>query len=112
MSGHPIHRVRSFEVLGPNTLRVDFEDGVSRTIDFAVVLQGELFAPLRDPDVFKRVRIDPEVRTLVWPNGADFDPATLHDWPDLLDDLRAMANRWAGAAASDSTQARPLLPQS
>jgi hypothetical protein len=34
---------------------------------------------------------------LVWPNGADFDPATLHDWPDLIDELTAMARRWADA---------------
>jgi len=43
------------------------------------VLAGALFAPLRDPELFRQVRIDPEVQTLVWPNGADYDPATLYD---------------------------------
>jgi hypothetical protein len=57
-------------------------------IDFEPVLHGELYAPLRDPDFFARVALDPEAGTLVWPNGADFDPATLHDWPSLSD--RAM----------------------
>jgi hypothetical protein len=37
-----------------------------------------VFEPLRDPEVFKRFRVDPEFRTLVWPNGADFAPEFLH----------------------------------
>ena len=39
--------------------------------------------PLQDLAVFNQVRLDPEVRTLVWPNDADFDPANLHDWPKI-----------------------------
>jgi len=31
---------------------------------------------------------------LVWPNGADFDPATLHDWPQYFRDLTAFAKKW------------------
>lgn len=36
---------------------------------------------LREPQVLNAVKIDAEAQTLVWPNGADFDPAMLHDWP-------------------------------
>lgn len=92
---HPIHRVQSFEILGPYTLKVQFGDGVTQIINFRPVLEGELYGPLRDPALFKNVQIDPEIYTLVWPNGADFDPATLHDWPQLVDELVAMASRWA-----------------
>ena len=84
---HPIHRGRSFQLVGPYTLDVQFQDGLSHTIDFRPVLEGEMYGPLRDPTVFDRVRLDSEAHTLVWPNGADFDPATLHDWPELRDDL-------------------------
>lgn len=91
---HAIHRVRSFQLVGPLSLRVAFEDGVERTIDFEPVLRGDLYGPLRDPTAFAQVRIDPEVQTLVWPNGADFDPTTLHDWPDLAEAMRAMAEGW------------------
>jgi hypothetical protein len=31
----------------------------------------------------------------VWPNGADFDPATLHDWPEHLEGMKALARQWA-----------------
>ena len=76
---HPIYRVRSFEIVAPYTLLVRFDDNIEQTIDFRPVLAGELYRPLRKLDLFNQVRIDPEVETLVWPNGADFDPATLHD---------------------------------
>jgi hypothetical protein len=91
---HPINRVRDFEVLGPYTLRVTFDDGAAQVIDFQNVLAGELFGPLRDLNLFNRVVIDPEVHTLVWPKGADFDPATLHDWPDKIEALTERARRW------------------
>jgi hypothetical protein len=91
---HPIFRVREFRVVGPYTLRVAFDDGTEQVIDFQPVLAGELFGPLRDVSLFNQVRIDPEVRTLVWGNGADFDPATLHDWPEHVDALAARARKW------------------
>jgi hypothetical protein len=53
---------------------------------------------LRDAALFNQVRIDPEVQTLVWPNGADFDPATLHDWPESSETLAARAQQWGRVA--------------
>ena len=96
---HAIHKVRSFEVVAPYTLCVCFEDGSEQTIDFQPILVGERYGPLLDVGLFNRVEIDPEVRTLVWPNGADFDPATLHDWPDYEVAMREMARRWAPVRA-------------
>ena len=91
---HPIHRVCSFEVVGAYKLRVLFEDNTGQTIDFHPILAGELYGPLRDLKLFNQVRIDSEVHTLVWPNGADFDPATLHDWPTHAPDIAARARLW------------------
>ena len=91
---HPIYRVRSFKIEASYTLRVGFDDSTEQVIDFQPVLAGELFGPLRDLTVFNQVRIDPEVHTLVWPNGADFDPASLHDWPIHAKALAARARLW------------------
>ncbi len=44
--------------------------------------------------MFGQVRIDPEAHTVVWPNGADFDPATLYDWPQHVEELRARVRQW------------------
>ena len=76
-----------------------FEDGTSQEIDLEPMLQGELYGPLRDPELFAQVKIDPEVLTVVWPNGADFDPAILHDWPEHKEPMRNLANQWALASA-------------
>ena len=92
--GHPIYRVRSFEIVGPYALRVRFDDDSEQVIDFQPVLAGEVYGPLRDPALFNQVRIDPEVHTLIWPNGADFDPATLHDWPVHVEALSTQAKKW------------------
>jgi hypothetical protein len=78
---------------------VAFDDGAQRDIDFLLVLAGELYGPLRDPGLFAKVRVDEEVHTLVWPNGADFDPATLHDWSEHVEALAERARRWERAAA-------------
>ncbi len=91
---HPICRVLSFEIVAPHTLRVVFDDATERVIDFEPVLRGELYDPLRDQSLFNRVAIDSEAHTLIWPNGADFDPATLHDWPQCKVAFAEMASHW------------------
>jgi hypothetical protein len=87
--------VTSFDRVGSHILHVEFADGSRQSIDFTPVLAGELYGPLQDPEFFGQVRLDPDVHTLVWPNGADFDPATLHDWPLVVDELAARARVWA-----------------
>jgi hypothetical protein len=77
---HPMVNVTDLAIVGPYTLRIIFDDGTEQTINFEPVLYGYYYAPLRDLDFFNRVRLDPEIHTLVWPNDADFDPATLYNW--------------------------------
>jgi hypothetical protein len=91
---HRVYRVVTFEISAPYTLRVAFDDATEQRIDFRPVLVGEIYAPLRELELFNQVRIDPEVHTLVWPNGADFDPETLHDWPRHAAAFAERAREW------------------
>lgn len=59
-------------------LRLRFDDGSERVVDLSDVLWGPMAEPLRDPDYFRLVRVDPELRTVIWPNGFDLDPDVLH----------------------------------
>jgi Protein of unknown function (DUF2442) len=72
-------KVTRLERLGEYRLRLTFSDAVVGDIDLADELWGEMFEPLRDTVQFNRVSVDPELGTLVWPNGADLDPEGLHD---------------------------------
>lgn len=96
---HPIYRVVSLQIVAPYTLHVTFDDQTLQIIDFHPVLAGKLYAPLRDLSLFNRVQIDPEAHTVVWPNGADFDPATLHDWPKYMESLESLAQKWSSEEA-------------
>lgn len=90
-----MHRVMSFAIAGPHELEIAFDDGVVRRINFLAVLEGALFGPLKDLSIFNTVSLSPEDYTLVWPNGADFDPATLHAWPEVEAEFVQMARSWA-----------------
>ncbi len=81
------HDVVSFTPIKDYVLRVRFDDGAERVIDFEPILFGPLFSPLRDPQIFRRVRIDADLGTLVWPTGADIDPGVLYDWPWHVDTI-------------------------
>jgi hypothetical protein len=61
-------------------LELTFADGKQARLDFKdrVVDRGGVFAALEDQDFFQRVRVDPEVGTLVWPNEVDFCPDVLY----------------------------------
>lgn len=78
---HQIVRVVDFEIVGRYTLRVLFDDETEQIINFEPTLEGHYFGPLRDPNLFCQVRLDSEIHTLVWPNDAAYDPATLYNWP-------------------------------
>ncbi|HRW04919.1 MAG TPA: DUF2442 domain-containing protein [Caldilineaceae bacterium] len=92
---HKLYRVTDFQRISEYTLQVTFNDDTTRVINFRPVLYGEVFGPLRDLALFTQVQLDHNARTLVWPNGADFDPETLHNWDPLA--MAQLGQRWAAA---------------
>lgn len=67
------------QVLGDYRLHLRFEDGVEGVVDLRPHLSFRgVFEPLRDPAFFALVRVDPNLGTVAWPNGADLDPDVLY----------------------------------
>lgn len=66
---------------------LNFSDGFVREIDFEPVLVGDWLGALRDIDLFKRVAVNHDTGTIEWPNGVDFNPVVLHDWPDYVGNI-------------------------
>ena len=64
---------------GGYRLWLRFEDGVEGELDFEPLLSFEgIFAALRDPSYFAQAEAHPDLGTLAWPNGADWDPLVLY----------------------------------
>jgi hypothetical protein len=70
--------IQALEYRGAYRLWLRFNDGVEGEVDLQAQLQGPVFVPLRDPAAFAAARLDPELRTVTWPNGADLAPEFLH----------------------------------
>ena len=76
--GAEVVRIRSVETLGGFRVRLSLSDGSTREVDLGPYLNGPVFEPVRnDPAFFRSVRVDEELGTIVWPNGADIDPDVL-----------------------------------
>ena len=69
-----IIHVAKVEVVGPYSLDLTFDNGIRKRVNLLHELYGEVFQPLRDPAYFAQAYLDPDSRTVTWPNGADLAP--------------------------------------
>ena len=69
-----IIHVTQVEVVGPHSLDLTFDNGIRKRVNLRHELYGEVFQPLRDPAYFAQAYLDPDSRTVTWPNGADLAP--------------------------------------
>jgi hypothetical protein len=60
-------------------VELTFSNGVTGIVDLSGELYGRLFEPLKDINEFRKVRVEPDLSTIVWPNGADLTPDHLYD---------------------------------
>lgn len=91
---HPIYKISNAKVLSDYNIEITFRDGVKKNINLEPVLHGEMYGELRNKKLFNCVTVDKEVGTIQWPNGADFDPATLRNWEDNVKELTLRAKEW------------------
>ena len=82
-----ILRITEMEHVGTYSLKVTFNDGITKRVNLRPLLWGEGFEPLRDPGRFSEVYLDKKIGTVAWPNGADLAPEALYE----LEDEQAMA---------------------
>lgn len=73
-----IPKVKKAEYVEGYKLWLQFGDGRAGIIDLSEELRGPVFEPLKDVSTFQTFRVDPEIETLSWPNGADFAPEFLY----------------------------------
>ena len=74
----PIVDVTGVEVIGDHRLRLSFEDGTVGDVAFDEREWRGVFEPLADQGFFAQVRVEPELGTIVWPNGVDMAPEPLY----------------------------------
>lgn len=85
---HPPVDVTSVRVVEHHLLHLTFANSDTGYVDFEPMLWGPMFEPLHeDYDLFCQVMVDPETGTIVWPNGADYDPKILHRKATGLHDM-------------------------
>ncbi len=72
--------VITVNALAGRKLELTFEDGLHAVIEMDRVVKSYtgVFAPLLDEGYFQRVKVDAEIGTIVWPNGADVCPDVLY----------------------------------
>jgi hypothetical protein len=71
--------VEKIEYLEAYKLRLTFNNQVTQDIDLSTEIYGEIFEPLNDIEYFQQVFLNPETKTIEWPNGADFAPEFLYE---------------------------------
>jgi hypothetical protein len=72
-------RIHAVEPLERFRVCLGFTNGTTREVDLAPYLRGPVFEPIcNDPEVFRAVKVDRQLGTIVWDNGADIDPDVLY----------------------------------
>ena len=74
-----MHLVTAVEYEANYRLRLSFDDGSVRVVDLKDHLDGKVFEPLKVPVRFRSARLNPDLDTVVWDNGADMSPDFLYE---------------------------------
>lgn len=63
------------KVIKDYVLYIKFEDGVEGEIDVSKIIPFKgIFSKFKDPKYFSTVKLNPDIGTIVWDNGADLSP--------------------------------------
>jgi hypothetical protein len=73
------------EYINDYKIKIKFNDNTIKFINFENLLEGEVFKPLKDKSYFKNFRVNYDIDTIVWPNGADYSPDFLYQIGELVE---------------------------
>ena len=74
-----MHFVKKANYVSEYKLLLTFEDGKVCLVDLKPHLEGKIFKPLKDISYFKAVKVNSDLDTIVWKNGADMSPDFLYE---------------------------------
>jgi hypothetical protein len=74
-----MHYVTDVEYVSGYKLKVSFEDNKEKLVDLEPHLDGPVFEPLKELEFFRKVEVNRDIDTIVWPNNADFAPEFLYE---------------------------------
>ena len=86
-------------------VQVSFNDGRTGIANLKDALYGTVFQSLKDKDLFSQLKLDKELDTITWPNGADFAPEYIYftafkDEPELQKQFKNWGNCSQSTASS------------
>lgn len=73
-----MHFIKDVKYMDGYKLVVTFENNEKKIVNLDGHLEKGVFKALKDISYFKTVRIDHELDTVVWDNGADISPDFLY----------------------------------
>ncbi|MGD0078923.1 MAG: DUF2442 domain-containing protein [Sedimentisphaerales bacterium] len=74
-----MHYVTDVTYLSEYKLKLRFDDDSVKIVDLESYLDGPIFEPLKNQDFFRKVTVNSDIDTIVWPNNADFAPEFLYE---------------------------------
>jgi hypothetical protein len=78
-----IPKLESAVCVGGYVIHIKFTDGTEGNVDLRDELWGEVFEPLKSPELFQSFVLDKELNTITWPTGADLAPEFLYERASL-----------------------------
>ena len=76
--------VKQAKYLHDYVIWLKFNDDAEGEIDLENELDGEAFESLKDITNFRKFKVDEELETIVWENGADLAPEYLYEKMKVL----------------------------
>ena len=70
--------VKHAKYLKDYKIEIEFNDGKKGIVDLSDELYGEVFEPLKDKNIFSKIKVDKDLETITWENGADLAPEYLY----------------------------------